>query len=349
MSSFGQHLTGQSGISIGNMKVLVTGGAGYIGSLMTKMLLDNGHEVMVVDNLSNGKVEAVDSRAEFLELELSDKPSLEVLIKTSSFEAAIHFAGVISMAESMQDPAKYFHNNVFCSLNLFEALAKNGVKKAIFSSTAGVYGNPEKVPIPEDHPKNPTNPYGESKLMVERILKWYAEIFDFKSICLRYFNAAGAALDSSLGENHTPETHIIPLALEALLTGREFKLFGTDYPTPDGTCVRDYIHVEDLCRAHLLALDALADGHKGGVFNVGTGLGCSNKQIMSAVEEVTNGKLHLTLAERRPGDASELVADPTNIQKELGWTPQVSDLKTIIESAWKYILKSTLDASPAHH
>jgi len=323
------------------MRILVTGGAGYIGSVMTKMLLDKGYEVVVLDDLSNGKPEAVDKRAGLEVADLAETDKVDALIRGGNFDAAMHFAGVISMGESMADPAKYFRINAFCALSLFEALAKNSVNKIIFSSTAGVYGDTEQGLIAEDHPKSPTNPYGESKLMVESMLGWYRDIHGLRSISLRYFNAAGAMLDGTLGENHEPETHIIPLALGAAKTGNEFKLFGDDYPTPDGTCVRDYIHVEDLAEAHLLALEALLNDHPGGVYNVGSGRGYSNREVLSTVEKVTGKRLNLSVVQRRPGDAPRLVADISRLRSELKWNPTRSDLNTVIRSAWEYEKKRT--------
>ena len=318
------------------MKILVTGGAGYIGSIMTKQLLDKGFKVVVVDNFSNGHHQAVNKRADFEKIDLADKKAVQKVFEKHQFEAVIHFAGVISMGESMENPAKYFYTNVFNALNVFEEMVKHKVLKLIFSSTAGVYGSPQEIPISEEHPKNPTNPYGESKLMVERILFWYDNIYGLRSISLRYFNAAGASLDGKLGEAHQPETHIIPLALRAALLNQRFELYGDDYPTADGTCIRDYVHVEDLCQAHLLALQALLTGHKTDYYNVGTGKGYSNKEVIRMVEKVTGKKLKVKVSKRRLGDAAELVADPTKIKKELGWQPQYPDLETIVKTAWRW-------------
>jgi UDP-glucose 4-epimerase len=240
------------------------------------------------------------------------------------------------MAESMKDPYKYFDNNVFGSLNLFEAMTKTGVDKVIFSSSAGVYGNPIRVPIQENDPKNPTNPYGESKLMVEKILNWYDQIHGLKSISVRYFNAAGATLDGKLGESHQPESHLIPNVIAAVDNNQGFKLFGDDYPTPDGTCIRDYIHVVDLAKAHILALKALQNGHQSDVYNAGTGQGYSNKQVIEMVEKVAGKKVTVKVEPRRPGDANELVADSSKLQNEFSWKPKHSDLETIIKSAYAY-------------
>lgn len=238
------------------MKILVTGGAGYIGSFMTKRLLEDKHDLTVADSLIRGHKNAIDKKAKFIQGDLSDKKFLEKLFSTK-FDAVIHFAGFISMGESMENPFIYFRNNTFVALKILEEMRKNQIKNFIFSSTAGVYGNPIKVPIPEDHPKNPTNPYGESKLMTEKILNWYQEIYGINFASLRYFNAAGGAMDGSIGENHDPETHIIPKAIISAINGKSFNLFGSDYETRDGTCIRDYIHVIDLVEAHVLALNKL--------------------------------------------------------------------------------------------
>ena len=319
------------------MKILVTGGAGYIGSIMTRQLLDKGFEVVVIDNLSGGYRQAVDKRADFELADLVNEETIEKVFKKYQFSAAIHFAGVISMGESMEHPGKYFRINVFNALNLFEAMIKHQVLKLIFSSTAGVYGDPVRLPIPENDSKKPTNPYGESKWMVEKILSWYDRIFNLRSISLRYFNAAGGTLDGKLGENHQPETHIIPLAIKTALGQRKiFKLFGNDYKTFDGTCIRDYVHVEDLCQAHLLALEALLKGSKTKVYNVGIGKGHSNKEVVEMIKKVTGIDFPVEICSRRPGDATELVADSTKIKKEFGWKPQHSDLKTIVETAWEW-------------
>src|SRR5581483_419343 len=263
------------------MKILVTGGAGYIGSFMVKRLLKDKHEVTVLDSLEKGYRDKVDSQAKLVEGNILDESFLSDLFQKETFDGIIHFAGYISMGESMEVPGKYFQNNSFGSLRLLEHAAKNKIRFFIFSSTAGVYGNPVKVPIDEDHPKNPTNPYGMSKLMVEQMLAWYQKTFGLSFASLRYFNAAGAAPDVSLGENHNPETHIIPNAIRAVLSGSNFNLFGQDYKTADGTCIRDYIHVIDLVEAHALAMEKLQKESGGYYYNVGTGKGYSNKEVLS--------------------------------------------------------------------
>lgn len=322
------------------MKVLVTGGAGYIGSFMVKRLLSDGHEVTVVDSLERGHKDAIDSRASLKLGNLGDSAFLSDLFGSSSFDAIIHFAAYISMGESMQRPFMYFDNNTHTAAKFFDEAIKHNIKKIIFSSTAGVYGNPVKVPIPEDHPKNPENPYGESKLMVEKILFWYQKIHGLNFIVLRYFNACGAALDGSMGEAHDPETHLIPCAMKAALTNSAFTLYGSDYATPDGTCVRDYIHVLDLVDAHVKALHKLQDSTGGFYYNVGTGKGFSNKEVVDVIKKVSGVDFEVTIGQRRPGDANELVADASRIMNELQFKSQYSDLETIVRSAWQWHKKN---------
>lgn len=318
------------------MKILVTGGAGYIGGFMVKDLLERGDEVVVVDSLERGSKNVVDPRAKLIIGNLLEKEFVENLLQKEKVDAVIHFAGYISMGESVENPYIYFNNNVFGSLNLVEAMARNNVKKIIFSSTAGVYGNPIKVPIPEDHPKNPTNPYGESKLSVEKILNWYNKSFGINCVCLRYFNACGAALDVTLGENHRPETHLIPNAMNAFINNEEFILFGNDYDTKDGTCIRDYIHVLDLVEAHVLALSKIEKENGIFYYNVGTGTGLSNKEILEGIKKITGIDFVIKIEKRRPGDASVLVADVAKIKHELGFQPKHSDIETIIKTAFAW-------------
>lgn len=317
------------------MKILVTGGAGFIGSFMVKNLLDTGHNVVVADSLERGYEDAIDSRAQFRKGDLRDQAFVSSLFQ-EAFDGVIHFAAYISMGESMEDPFKYFDNNISASLNVIEEMRKAGQNNFIFSSTAGVYGNPVKIPIPEDHSKSPENPYGESKLMVEKILSWYGKTKGLNSVCLRYFNAAGAAEDGSLGERHFPETHIIPNIMNALLKNEQFTLFGTDYNTPDGTCIRDYIHVLDLVEAHVLALTKLQQQPGTYQFNVGTGRGYSNKEVLEMVEKISEQKVNVVYGERRPGDADQLIADVSKITTELGFAPKYSDLETIVKTAWQW-------------
>lgn len=317
------------------MKILVTGGAGYIGSFMTKRLLERGDEVVVVDSLERGHKEYIDSKAKFLEGNLLDESFVNLIFK-DKFDGVIHFAGFISMGESMENPNLYFQNNIFASLKILEAMSKTGNDNFIFSSSAGVYGNPIRIPIPEDHQTIPENPYGESKLMVEKIMKWYGATKNLHTVALRYFNASGAALDAAIGENHNPESHIIPNVIKALLENREFSLFGTDYKTKDGTCVRDYIHVLDLVEAHVLAMEKLRSSFGNYVYNVGTGNGFSNKEIVEMVERIAGQKVKVKYDKRRPGDADELIADAQKIKAELGFSPKYSDLETIIKTAWEW-------------
>jgi UDP-glucose 4-epimerase len=322
------------------MRILVTGGAGYIGSFMTKALLDRGNTVIVADNISRGNEDAIDARAEFLNGNLHDETFLEKLF-SEPFDFVIHFAGYISMKESMENPFLYFQNNTYITLKLLEAMRKSKTKNIIFSSTAGVYGNPETIPIPETHSKHPTNPYGTSKLMVEEMLSWYEKIYGINFVALRYFNACGAALDGSMGELHHPETHIIPLAIDAAIKKMPFMIFGNDYKTDDGTCVRDYIHVLDLVAAHILALEKLGKEQGGFFYNVGTGIGHSNKQVIDMIEKVSGHKVAVEIEVRRPGDADVLVADVAKIKNDMQFIPQYSDLETIVKSAWKWHEKAS--------
>jgi len=317
------------------MKILVTGGAGYIGSFMVKRLLEQGDEVVVADSLERGHKEVVDQRAKLIVGNLLDKSFVQEVFK-DQFDAVIHFAGFISMGESMQNPYLYFQNNVFSSLNTLEEMSRNGVNNFIFSSSAGVYGNPEQIPIPENSSAKPTNPYGESKLMVEKIMEWYGETKKLNTVALRYFNASGAALDGSMGEEHAPESHLIPNIIKSLLGNKPFNLFGTDYQTKDGTCVRDYIHVLDLVEAHLLAIKKLQADVGNYIYNVGTGTGFSNREIIDMVEKVSGQKVTVQNSPRRAGDADELIANPTKIKSELGFNPKYSDLETIIKTAWQW-------------
>lgn len=320
------------------MKILVTGGAGYIGSQMARMLTEKGYEAVIFDDLSGGHERAISniSSINLTRGNILDKNDLEKVFSQNQFEAVMHFAGVISMKESTENPYKYFQINTFGALGLLDQLVKFGVKKLIFSSSAGVYGSPLKIPIEEGDQKNPTNPYGQSKLMVEEILNFYDKTYGVRSISLRYFNAAGATLDGQFGEDHQDETHLIPLAVQAALKKKEFTIYGKDYQTKDGTCVRDYVHVVDLCEAHLLALDALVNGHKTDVFNVGPGIGFSNNEAVAMVKKVSAVDFPVKYGERRPGDANELVADPAKIKNELKWQPKYSDLETIVKTAWQW-------------
>src|SRR3989338_826586 len=316
------------------MNILVTGGAGYIGSFMTKVLLDNGYAVFVVDSLERGHKNAIDKRADFRKLNIGNTHDLEQLFLGQHIDPIIHFAAYISVEESTKNPELYYQNNVLGSKALFATAVEHNIKMFIFSSTAAVYGNPTQVPIPEDHPKNPTSPYGKTKLQMEEILSSLTQGRDISFTVLRYFNASGASLDGSLGENHTPETHIIPNAIKAALRNESFSLFGTDYKTSDGTCVRDYIHVLDLCDAHLLALEKLKKQKGQCYYNIGTGIGYSNLEVLKEVKRITGTKIKMEEKNRRPGDPNVLIADPAKIIQELSFAPKYSDIETIVKSAY---------------
>lgn len=319
--------------------ILVTGGAGYIGSHTRYFLEKSGHSVVVVDDLSRGFEDAVPAGT-LHRIDTRDTQKLIALLRQERIEAVIHFAAYASVGESTERPELYFSNNVCGSLSLFEAMLETGVKRLVFSSTAAAYGISTKVPIPEQEPYAPINPYGESKVMVEKILEWLDRCREFRSIRLRYFNACGAEPASGLGERHDPETHLIPLLLRAIQTGKPITLFGDDYPTPDGTCIRDYIHVSDLAAAHILAIEHLLRGGKSDVFNVGTGAGQSVKEVLAAVEKVTGKKVPHTIGPRREGDPPSLVADSRKLQNALGWRPERADLERIVSDAWAFAQKA---------
>jgi UDP-glucose 4-epimerase len=315
--------------------ILVMGGAGYIGSHTVRHLLDNGYQVVVADNLMYGHKEAVDGRAEFVHADLLDMLSLQKLFATHQIEAVIHFAAFAYVGESVNDPEKYYYNNVVGTVNLLNAMLTHGVKKIVFSSTCATYGEPQYTPIDEKHPQNPINPYGRTKLMIEQIFADYERAYGLQHIALRYFNAAGCSKDGKIGESHTPETHLIPLVLKAIRGERkDIKVFGTDYDTPDGTCIRDYIHVEDLALAHRLAVEKL--GSYNGCINLGTGIGTSVKEIIAAAEEVSGKKCPTEYAARRAGDPARLFADNTQAHEILGWTPKYTKIKDIIQTAWNW-------------
>jgi UDP-glucose 4-epimerase len=324
------------------MKILVVGGAGYIGSHMVKMLKCHGHSTVTFDNLSNGKREKVVS-GDIVIGDLADLSTLISLFSKNKFDAVMHFASCIDVNESIQNPLKYYENNVFCTLNLLKAMKKYDVKNLIFSSTAAIFGEPVYSPIDEIHQQKPINPYGQSKLMIENILKDCDNAYGLKSVCLRYFNAAGADPDGELGECHEPETHLIPLVLQAASGRREdIKIFGNDYDTPDGSCIRDFIHVADLCDAHLKALHALVGGMESKNFNLGNGNGFSVKEVISVAEKVTGRKIKVKDENRREGDPAILVANSNAIKEELNWNPIYDELSTIIEHAWKWEKKNFL-------
>jgi UDP-glucose-4-epimerase GalE len=321
-------------------KILVTGGAGYIGSHTRYFLEKSGHSVVVVDNLSRGYRAAVPENI-LHQIDLRETARLTALLLQERVDAVIHFAAYISVGESAERPELYFSNNVSGSLSLFEAMLEADVKKLVFSSTAAAYGIPTKVPITEDQPYAPINPYGESKVMVEKMLEWLDRYRQFRAIRLRYFNACGAEPDSGLGERHDPETHLLPLILRAVQTGKPVTLFGDDYPTPDGTCIRDYIHVSDLAEAHIFAVGHLLKGGASDAFNVGTGTGNSVKEVLAAAEKVTGKPVPYTMGPRREGDPPSLVADSQKLQRELGWKPKRADLTRIVADAWAFAESQT--------
>ena len=316
--------------------ILVTGGAGYIGSHMVKTLLDAGLGVVTIDNLSGGYRDAVIGGS-FIEGDISDPQLVQRVLTEHQVSAVMHFASFIQVGESVVNPGKYYRNNLANTVLLLEIMRGCGVKKFIFSSSAAVYGEPEKVPIPESHPKLPLNPYGRSKWMVEQVLSDLDRACDFKSVSLRYFNAAGADPSGILGERHEPETHLIPLVLRAASgAAPNVKVFGHDYDTPDGTCIRDYVHVADLCQAHLLALESLLDAGESAAFNLGNGNGFSVREVIETAERVTGRSIPLIAAPRRPGDPARLVADSTMVRTHLNWRPRYEQLDIIIEHAWAW-------------
>jgi UDP-glucose 4-epimerase len=318
------------------MEVLVVGGAGYIGSHMVKMLHLAGCGVVTLDNLSNGYRDAV-LYGEFIEGDIADRAFLTNLFSQHQFDAVMHFSSYIQVGESVKKPAMYYENNVSNTLTLLSAMMDAEIKSFIFSSTAAIFGEPDYIPIDEKHPKKPKNPYGHSKLIVEKILRDLDHAHGLKSICLRYFNAAGADADSELGERHIPETHLVPLALQAASgRRRSISIFGTDYDTPDGTCIRDYIHIEDLCSAHLSALESLVSGGESRVYNLGNGQGYSIRDVIDTVKRVTGKEFDVIEAPRREGDPARLIADSKLIHSELDWEPKYASLDIIIQHAWNW-------------
>jgi UDP-glucose 4-epimerase len=317
------------------MNVLVTGGAGYIGSVVANQLLSAGHRVTVIDDLSHGYREALPQGAEFVARNLADRQKLDELFRANRFEAVLHFAAFIEAGESMKTPETFFRNNTANALTVLEVMLANGVKRFVFSSTAALYGNPIRTPIQEEDALQPTNVYGESKLLVERMLVWFHRIHGLRYASLRYFNAAGAA-SATHGEAHRPETHLIPrLMLVALGRQPHSEIFGTDYPTPDGTCVRDYIHVSDLAEAHLLALDALERSGKL-IYNLGNGKGFSVREVIEGVRRVTGHSITVKESPRRPGDPAVLIASSEKICRELCWKPKYPELDVILKGAWEW-------------
>lgn len=318
--------------------ILVTGGAGYIGSHTVKELLRDGFGVVVLDNLSRGHRELVLAQ-EFVECDLLDPEGLERLFSRYPVRAVIHFAAYTSVPESVAQPQEYYENNVVGSLNLLRAMLAHGVKDLIFSSSAAVYGDPQRIPIPEDHPTRPKNPYGRTKLMVEEILADYERAYALRHVSLRYFNAAGSDKEREIGEWHEPENHLIPIVLEVALGKRPYlEVYGTDYETPDGSAVRDYVHVTDLARAHVLALKALLAGRKlARAYNLGTGRGHSVREVVETCRKVSGKEIPIREAPRRPGDPGILVADPTRAKNDLGWEPKFPELVPIVETAWAWV------------
>src|SRR6266487_2755150 len=313
------------------MRIFVVGGAGYIGSVCAELLLDEGHEVTIFDNLTEGHQHAVDSRANFFHGELADREKIQATLSSARPDAVMHFAANALVGESMRNPSKYFRNNICNGLNLLDAIVAAHARQIVFSSTCAIFGLPEQLPIDETAPARPINPYGESKLAFEKILRWYDQIHGLKFVSLRYFNAAGAT--GKFGEDHRLETHLIPNVLKVALGQKpHVEIFGTDYETPDGTCIRDYIHIVDLARAHILALNAA----RSELYNLGTGGGASVREVIAACHKITGKKIDTVEKPRRPGDPPRLIASSEKIKNELGWRPQFQSLDAIIDSAWKW-------------
>ncbi|MEG0774564.1 UDP-glucose 4-epimerase GalE [Clostridium sp.] len=318
------------------MKVLVCGGAGYIGSHMVAELLEQGKEVVVLDNLEKGHKESLFGGKLYVG-DLRDRKILDQVFTENKIDAVIDFAAYSLVGESMEEPLKYFNNNVYGTISLLEAMKDHGVKYIVFSSTAATYGEPETIPIMESDKTVPTNAYGESKLLVEKVLRWCDTAYGIKYTALRYFNAAGAHISGKIGEDHSPESHLIPLILQVALGKREnIKIFGEDYKTEDGTCIRDYIHVSDLASAHSLALDRLMRGEESAIYNLGNGTGFSVKEVIEVTRKVTNHPIPAVVSERRAGDPAILIASSERAVKELGWKPKYNSLETIIETAWNW-------------
>jgi len=317
--------------------ILVCGGAGYIGSHAVYQLVKAGEEVVIVDNLQTGHRAAINPAAKFYEGDIRNPEVLDKIFTENKIEAVIHFAANSLVGESVEKPLKYFNNNVYGMQILLEGMVKHGVDKIVFSSTAATYGEPEKIPIEEKDKTEPTNPYGESKLIMERMMKWVSRANGVRFVSLRYFNAAGAVEDGSIGEDHNPETHLIPLILQVPLGKRDhITIFGDDYPTPDGTCLRDYIHVLDLADAHILALNYLRNGGESNIFNLGNGQGFSVKEMIVAAEKVTGQKIKTEMGTRRAGDPAQLIASSAKAREILKWNPQFTDVEKVIATAWTW-------------
>ena len=319
------------------MAILVAGGAGYIGSHMVKDLVEHGQEVVVADNLSTGHRDAINPKAKFYEGDIRDRKFLDKIFDNEDIEAVVHFAAFSIVPESMSKPLKYFDNNTGGMITLLEAMRDHNIKYIVFSSTAATYGVPEHMPIKETDPQNPINPYGLSKLMMEKMMHWADKAYGIKFVALRYFNVAGAAPDGTIGEDHGPETHLVPIILQVAQGKRkELSIFGDDYNTPDGTNVRDYVHVMDLADAHILSIKYLEAGNESNAFNLGSSTGFSNKQMLEAAREVTGEPIPAKIAPRRPGDPDSLVAASDKARNVLGWDPKYDDVHDIIATAWKW-------------
>lgn len=317
------------------MNLLVAGGAGYIGSIASALLVKEGYKVIIFDSLIKGHKKAIPSGADFVEADIGNAEAVKAAVKDFKVDAALHFAAFIEVGESVKDPSKYFENNTIKAKRYLDALIESGVRKFVFSSTAATYGEPHSIPIVESDPTLPTNPYGHSKLAFEKVLEAYSAAYGLKYISLRYFNASGAAF--GLGESHNPETHLIPLTLRVPLGQREsISVFGSDYDTPDGTCLRDYIHVEDLAKAHQLAIDYLGSGGNSNIFNLGNGVGFSVREVIKTCEKISGKTIKVIESGRRAGDPARLVASSEKIKKVLNWKPIHSDLENIVKSAWEW-------------
>ena len=319
------------------MAILVCGGAGYIGSHTVYQLVEKGESVVIVDNLQTGHLDAVNPKAKFYEGDIREAAVLDKIFTENKIDAVVHLEANSLVGESMPNPLKYFNNNVYGMQVLLEAMVRHGVDKIVFSSTAATYGEPERIPIMEDDRTEPTNPYGQSKLIMEKMMKWVSLANGIRYVSLRYFNAAGAIEDGSIGEDHNPETHLIPLILQVPLGKREhITIFGDDYPTPDGTCLRDYIHVLDLADAHVLAVDYLRKGGESNIFNLGNGQGFSVKEMIEAAEEATGHDIKVEIGQRRAGDPAQLIASSEKARSVLGWKPRFTDVRAVIGTAWKW-------------
>lgn len=319
------------------MTILVLGGAGYIGSHGVDQLIEKGYQVVVVDNLQTGHKEAIHKEACFYQGDIRNKAFLQDIFKKEDIDGVLHFAANSLVGESMEQPLTYFNNNVYGTQVVLEVMEEFDVKKIVFSSSAATYGEAKVMPIAESAPTNPTNPYGETKLMMEKMLKWCEEAYQMNYVALRYFNVAGAKINGQIGEDHTPETHLIPLVLQTALGQRaELSIFGNDYDTPDGTCIRDYVHVQDLIAAHILALEYLEAGNSSNIFNLGSSTGFSVQEIVEAARKITGKEIPTKVEARRAGDPSTLVAASQKAQDTLGWKPEYTTMDTIIESAWNW-------------